>query len=58
VSVNRNRRIRMGGTRFRLTHTGIETCPRKEPVFQREMGVAGWTYFLQQSLKAFLEPRG
>ena len=48
----------MGGTRFRLTHTGIETCPRKEPVFQREMGVAGWTYFLQQSLKAFLEPRG
>jgi uncharacterized protein YndB with AHSA1/START domain len=47
-----------GGTRLRLTHTGIETYPKDEPAFQREMGVAGWTYFLQESLKRFLEPRG
>jgi len=47
-----------GGTRLRLTHTGIGTYPKNEPAFQREMGVAGWTYFLQESLKGFLEPRG
>jgi uncharacterized protein YndB with AHSA1/START domain len=47
-----------GGTRLRLTHTGIETYPKDEPAFQREMGVAGWTYFLGESLKRFLEPRG
>lgn len=43
-----------GGTRLRLTHTGIETYPQEEPAFQREMGVAGWTYLLQESLKSFL----
>jgi uncharacterized protein YndB with AHSA1/START domain len=47
-----------GGTRLRLTHTGIETFPKDEPAFQREIGLAGWTYFLQESLKGFLEPQG
>ncbi len=47
-----------GGTRLRLTHTGIETYPEGEPAFEREAGLAGWTYFLEQSLKGFLEPRG
>lgn len=47
-----------GGTRLRLTHSGSETYPGDEPAFQREKGVAGWTYFLQESLKGFLEQRG
>jgi uncharacterized protein YndB with AHSA1/START domain len=47
-----------GGTRLTLTHTGIESYPKDEPAFQREMGVAGWTYFLRESLKRFLESRG
>ncbi len=44
-----------GSTKLTLTHTGIETFPQDEPAFAREMGVAGWTYFLTDSLKKFLE---
>lgn len=44
------------GTRLRLTHTGTETFPKDEPALQREMCVAGWTYLLRESLKAFLNP--
>ena len=43
------------GTKLTLTHTGHETFPRDDPAFSRELGVAGWTHFLQTSLKAFLE---
>ena len=46
------------GTRLTLTHTGHETFPRDNPVFAREAGVQGWTYFLQGSLKAFLDDPG
>ena len=43
------------GTKLRLTHSGHETFPQDNPIFKREMGVAGWKYFIQESLKAFLE---
>jgi uncharacterized protein YndB with AHSA1/START domain len=42
------------GTSLKLTHSGIETFPQNDPVFRRESGVAGWRYFLRQSLPAFL----
>jgi len=43
------------GTKLTLTHTGHESFPRTDPAFSREAGVAGWKYFIQQSLKDFLE---
>ena len=44
-----------GGTRLTLTHTGLETFPQSDdPVFERESGVEGWTYFLKDSLKKHL----
>ncbi len=42
------------GTRLVLTHTVHEPF-RGDPLFSRENGVAGWTYFLQESLMDFLE---
>ena len=45
-----------GGTKLTLTETGWETLPQNNPLFSREAGVAGWTYFLKESLKKFLEP--
>lgn len=44
-----------GGTRLTLTQTGQESFPQDDPIFSRETGVAGWTYFIQDSLKKFLE---
>jgi uncharacterized protein YndB with AHSA1/START domain len=41
------------GTTLTLTHTGHETFPR-EPTFSREAGEAGWSYFVRDSLAAFL----
>ena len=46
------------GTTLELTHTGGETFPRDNPIFSRENGVKGWTYFVQESLKGFLEGHG
>jgi len=43
------------GTKLRLSHDGNETFPRDDPMFTREAGQAGWKYFLQDSLKEFLE---
>ena len=40
---------------LRVTHEGGHTFPQDIPEFKRESGVAGWKYFIQQSLKAFLE---
>jgi uncharacterized protein YndB with AHSA1/START domain len=42
------------GTRLTVTHSGHETFPRDIPEFQREAGLAGWRYFLQESLKGYL----
>ena len=44
------------GTKLLLTHAGHETI-QGDPIFSRESGVAGWSYFLHDSLKAFLEER-
>ena len=42
-------------TKLRLTHTGIETFPAGNADFARENFVGGWTYFMDTSLKSFLE---
>ena len=42
------------GTQLKLTHRGIDTFPQDNPIFSRESGLAGWTYFVQDSLKTFL----
>lgn len=45
------------GTKLRLVHQGIETFPQDDPIFGREAGREGWTYFVQRSLAEFLEQR-
>lgn len=44
------------GVGLRVIHTDSHTFPQDNPVFQREAGVGGWTYFLQDSLKKYLDP--
>lgn len=44
-----------GGTKLTLTHDGIETFPQDNPIFSREAGHAGWSYFVTRSLRAFLK---
>jgi uncharacterized protein YndB with AHSA1/START domain len=46
------------GTKLTLTHDGIETFPNDDPLFSREACEEGWSYFIQKSLKAFLERHG
>lgn len=41
-------------TTLRLTSTVIDAFPQNIPEFNRESGVAGWAYFIQQSLPQFL----
>lgn len=43
------------GTKLTLTHSGVESYPQDNPLFKREAGVAGWDYFLNDSLRGFLE---
>ena len=43
------------GTKITLSHSGQETFAQDNPAFSREAGIAGWSYLLQQSLKAFLD---
>lgn len=42
------------GTKLTLTHHGTETFPDSDPAFSREQGIAGWTYFIQESLAGYL----
>ena len=46
------------GTTLKLTHRIIEPFPKDNPIFSRESGLAGWTYFIQNSLKNFLIEAG
>ncbi|MFQ5525224.1 MAG: SRPBCC domain-containing protein [Thermoanaerobaculia bacterium] len=46
------------GSKLRLTHEGHETFPRDDPAFSRKAGEAGWKYFLQESLKGFIDRQG
>ncbi len=43
------------GTKLTLTHRGQVSYGRDNPAFAREACEAGWRYFLQESLKAFLD---
>ena len=43
------------GTKLTVTAEAIEDFPSDIPEFKRESGVAGWEYFIQNSLKAYLE---
>ena len=42
-------------TKLRLTHQVMESFPEDIPEFTRESGVAGWTFFIKNSLKEYLE---
>ena len=42
-------------TRLKLTHTGLETFPVRNPDFARENFVTGWTHILHTALKYFSE---
>lgn len=42
------------GVRLTVTHSDHETFPDDVPEFSREAGLAGWQYFIQESLRAYL----
>ena len=42
-------------TKLRLTHQVLQDFPDDIPEFKRESGVEGWTFFINKSLKEFLE---
>ena len=44
-----------GGTRVRLTHSGVETFPKNEPDFARTSFEDGWTYIIGTSLRGYAE---
>jgi uncharacterized protein YndB with AHSA1/START domain len=44
-----------GSIKLILTHTVLESFPDDIPEFDRESGLLGWQYFIQQSLKYYLE---
>ncbi|MCS1411666.1 MAG: hypothetical protein M2R45_04867 [Verrucomicrobia subdivision 3 bacterium] len=43
------------GATLRVTYRVVEDMAEGIPEFERESGVAGWTYFIKQRLKAYLE---
>lgn len=45
-------------TKLKLTSEVIENFPQDIPEFKRESGVAGWNYFIGESLKGYLEGEG
>lgn len=42
-------------TKFRLTHSGLETFPQDHPDFRKESFAAGWTDIIGKFLKEYLE---
>ena len=44
-----------GSTTLKLTNTVLEDFPGDVPEFKRESCLAGWQYFIGQSLKKYLE---
>lgn len=42
-------------TKLKLTHTVLESFPDDIPEFKRESGIAGWEFFINKSLKEYLE---
>lgn len=43
-------------TRLTLTHTGLETFEENGKDFSKESFKGGWTYFLNDALKGYIEP--
>jgi uncharacterized protein YndB with AHSA1/START domain len=43
------------GTKLRLRHQVTESFPEDIAAFSREITIEGWTYFIKNTLKAFLE---
>lgn len=44
-----------GNTTLRLTNITLEDFPSDIPEFKRESCIGGWEYFIQNSLKGYLE---
>ncbi|WP_205686913.1 SRPBCC family protein [Chitinophaga rhizosphaerae] len=44
-----------GGTRLKLTHTGLESFPQDHPSFVRSSFMGGWGDFLDRALPEFLQ---
>ncbi len=42
-------------TTLKLTNTVLQDFPDNVPEFERESCLAGWQYFIGQSLKVYLE---
>jgi len=42
-------------TKLKLTHSGMESFPRDNPDFAREVCTDGWNFFIRKRLKEFLE---
>lgn len=42
-------------TQLILTHTIIESFQLNNPIFSRQSTIDGWTYFIKESLKRYLE---
>ena len=42
-------------TRLKLTHEGLESFPQDNPNFRVESFTAGWTYFVNEALPAYVE---
>ena len=45
------------GTKLKLTHQVTESFPQNVPEFLRESGLEGWKYFINKSLKEYLEKK-
>ena len=44
-------------TRLKLTHEGLETFPQDSSDFAKKNFIEGWTYFIETSLKNYLEKK-
>ncbi len=44
-------------TEVKLTNIGLETFPQDIPEFTRESCAAGWQYFIQKSLKDYIDKK-
>lgn len=42
-------------TLLRLTNLGLDTFPKDVPEFSKESCINGWTYFIKQQLKNYLD---
>ena len=42
-------------TNLKLTHCVLENFPEEIPEFRRQSCIAGWNYFINESLKKFLQ---